>query len=66
MCKLKNCPVCGKQPKIRYIPVNSAIAKCKPFFGKAHLLAVVAYEVPSKLKEAIVNEWNNEVEKCLN
>lgn len=65
MLELKPCPICGKMPKIRYIPVNSGFAKCKPIFGKTHLLAVVAYAAPSQLKEAIVEEWNNEVDKCL-
>lgn len=63
---LKPCPICGKKPKIYYWPVNSGWAKCKPFFGKTHLIATVAYATPSQLNEAIVSVWNKEVDRCSN
>ena len=66
MAELKPCPFCGRNPKIHYWPVNTGWAKCKPFLGKTHLIAVVAYAPPSQLKEAIISAWNREVDKCLN
>ena len=66
MAELKPCPFCGKKPKIHYYPVNIGWAVCNPVFRKPHLETGAIFESPSKLKEAIIEEWNKEVEECLN
>lgn len=66
MIELKPCPICGRKPKIHYWPVNTGWAKCKPLFGKTHLIATVFYASPSELEDAIILEWNKEVDKCAN
>ena len=66
MIELKPCPICGRKPKIHYWPVNTGWAKCKPSLGKTHLIATVFYVNPSKLEEAIILEWNKEVDRCAN
>lgn len=63
MARMQRCPVCGKLPKVRIFPPNSAVIRYKPFFRKSHLTAVVAYAPPSQLQEAAVVEWNREVRK---
>ena len=60
--ELKPCPVCGKQPKIKYYGLNYAEAQCKPLFGKAHLTVYTGYYMPTKLVKAVFEEWNEEVD----
>lgn len=66
MSELKPCPICGKMPKIHYYPVNVGWAECKLIFRKPHLTTDAIFENPSQLTEAIIEEWNREVEKCSN
>jgi hypothetical protein len=57
--ELKPCPVCGKQPKIKYYGVNYATAECKPLFRrKEHFGVFTGYTQPSKLTETVIELWN--------
>ena len=63
MKEFNPCPICGRHPKIYYYGVNTAIARCKPFFGKKHLSVNIEYEQPSNLDDKLIKTWNAAVQK---
>ena len=63
--RMLNCPVCGKQPKIKYnhIPTGCFVKiQCKPFFGKAHLEVEHGAALEERALQMATDDWNNEVE----
>ena len=63
MNKLKPCPVCGRKPKVGYsiFPTGYCCTiRCKPLFGRIHLMVerYTASEERSYLYA--VEDWNRE------
>lgn len=53
------CPVCGKQPKVKTYPPNIAWAYCKGYpFHRHKKISVCIYGQPSKLFDSLSNHWN--------
>lgn len=57
------CPVCGKLPKITFLDECFAIAKCKPVFGRLHLIVSIGQN-PTRFNdnraEEVIKVWNQQ------
>ena len=66
--KIMNCPICGKEPKIRFDePAYNAgwgawyTIQCKPFLGKTHLKIEEGKASREYCLLYAINHWNDKV-----
>lgn len=67
--RILNCPVCGKQPKIKSdngISGAWTTIQCKPFLRKPHLKIIEGKASIERCYKYAIARWNKEVNKFKN